>query len=289
MRIHKAGAETVLKELYTGIKAEAKVWRALHLSFDLTLTDVEFQTRIKIIEAFLAEWIGREEGHAFLLRDGDIIIMFKGASTRIVTPLKDNLKQIKPEGYDLSKELPLYDLSMTYDEFGKVVDHKITIVKGIKASNPNSSHSRSALDAFAFDADVYAKAVQGRAERRKLVVLVVDDDIFSRRLVSNSLDAEHEVVQAGNAVEALQKFTFTAPDIVFLDIDLPDSDGHKILEKFMSIDSSAFIVMLSGNSTREDIMKALGNGAKGFIGKPFTKDKLLMYIKQANEQVLETT
>ena len=69
-----------------------------------------------------------------------------------------------------------------------------------------------------------------------------------------------------------------APDVLFLDIELPDITGHDVLQKVLEMDPDAFVIMLSGNGNKENIFKAMKTGAKGFVGKPFTKDKLLQYI-----------
>jgi DNA-binding NtrC family response regulator len=56
-------------------------------------------------------------------------------------------------------------------------------------------------------------------------------------------------------------------------------NGHVILQEIVSFDPDAFVVILSGNSFKENIIAALEDGAQGFVTKPFTKDKLLHYIE----------
>ncbi len=80
------------------------------------------------------------------------------------------------------------------------------------------------------------------------------------------------------ATYALDKYTNIAPDILFLDINLPDVTGHELLEKILILDPDAYVIMLSGNCDRDNITQAISKGAKGFIAKPFTKDKLFQYI-----------
>ena len=72
-----------------------------------------------------------------------------------------------------------------------------------------------------------------------------------------------------------------APAVRFLDIGLPDIDGHTVLKKVFEIDPDAYVVMFSGNGDKENVMKAVKTGAKGFVGKPFTKDKLYQYIDKS--------
>ena len=72
-----------------------------------------------------------------------------------------------------------------------------------------------------------------------------------------------------------------APDVLFLDIGLPDINGHDVLERLFKLDPQAYVVMFSGNGDRENVLKAVELGAKGFVGKPFTQEKLIQYIEKS--------
>jgi CheY-like chemotaxis protein len=117
-----------------------------------------------------------------------------------------------------------------------------------------------------------------RVARTTVELMLVEDDMFSRHLVERTLQKIHPITSLSSAELALDTYTRLAPDIVFLDINLPDVTGHELLEKFIAIDPDAYIVMLSGNADRANITTAMARGAKGFVAKPFTIDKLLQYI-----------
>lgn len=121
---------------------------------------------------------------------------------------------------------------------------------------------------------------QKRAGRTLGEIMVIEDDSFSRKLVENVLSKHYHVTGLGDADSALITYVRTAPDVVFLDINLPNVTGHELLEKFTAIDPHAYVIMLSGNADRENIMQAMQRGAKGFVAKPFTRDKLLQYIER---------
>lgn len=114
-------------------------------------------------------------------------------------------------------------------------------------------------------------------------VLIVDDDSFSALLVDKNLRRDHTVLTVNSGAEAIQTYFSQAPDIVFLDINLPDLSGHEVLQFILSIDPTAFIVMLSGNSDQDNILHAVKDGAKGFVAKPFTRKKLLEYIRKCTD------
>ena len=117
-----------------------------------------------------------------------------------------------------------------------------------------------------------------RIARDAALVMLIEDDAFSCRLVANVLKKDYALHTLSSADDALTTYARLAPDIVFLDIDLPTVSGHELLEKMIALDPSAYVVMLSGNADRENIMQAMNRGAKGFIGKPFTREKLFQYL-----------
>lgn len=129
--------------------------------------------------------------------------------------------------------------------------------------------------------ELVSTIAERRLEREEICVLVVEDDLFSRTLVYKSLNQDFYVETAADGKEAIAKYAIKAPDIIFLDIDLPDITGHEVLYKVMEMDSQAFVVMLSGNSDKGNVLKSIHEGAKGFVGKPFSRDKLLAYVQDA--------
>jgi two-component system chemotaxis response regulator CheY len=121
---------------------------------------------------------------------------------------------------------------------------------------------------------------QRRSSRKSPHFMIIEDDVFSRRLVENVLQKQYPLTGLGEATNSLQTYSRIAPDLLFLDINLPDVTGHELLERIISIDPKAYVIMLSGNADRENIMQAMRKGAKGFVAKPFTKDKLFQYIER---------
>ncbi len=127
-----------------------------------------------------------------------------------------------------------------------------------------------------------------RQARDKILIQIVDDDMLTRTLVSNVFKHKYDFCFAKDGQQTLSGYVRDAPDLVFLDIGLPDMSGHAVLGNIMLVDPLAYIIMLSGRKDGENVMKALELGAQGFVGKPFSKDKLFHYIKKipaANKNV----
>ncbi len=118
-------------------------------------------------------------------------------------------------------------------------------------------------------------------DSRKIIeILIVEDQVFSQKLLIATLSRKYKCHVAKNASEALVLYAMHAPDIVFLDIDLPDMNGHMLANLFGKVDKDAYIVMVTGNHYAADIEKAKKNKVKGFIVKPYNKQKILDAINK---------
>ncbi len=126
---------------------------------------------------------------------------------------------------------------------------------------------------------VFAEAKKLRRARCPAHVLIVEDDPLTRRVVVGALGENHAMITEENARGAVASYLLHAPDVVFLDIGLPDIDGFSVLDQIMTVDPDAFVVMFSSHDDAQTINKALAAGAKGFVSKPFKKEMLRNYIQ----------
>ncbi len=112
-------------------------------------------------------------------------------------------------------------------------------------------------------------------------VLVVDDAAFMRVSIKNMLSKhDYEVVgEAENGKVALAKYQELNPDIVTMDITMPDMDGLESLKHILSINPTANVVMVSAMGQESMVREAVLTGAKGFIVKPFKEDVLLTALQ----------
>lgn len=107
-------------------------------------------------------------------------------------------------------------------------------------------------------------------------ILVVDDATFMRNILKNILTRNgYEVVEAKNGLELLQVYQEQRPDLVTLDITMPEMNGLTALKKLREIDPSAKVVMCSAMGQQAMVMEAIQNGAKDFLVKPFNAERVL--------------
>src|SRR4051794_2631118 len=105
-------------------------------------------------------------------------------------------------------------------------------------------------------------------------ILVVDDAVFMRKVVSDALaKGGHEVVgEASNGQEAVERFQELGPDVITLDITMPEKDGLTALKEIVALDPSARVVMCSALGQESKVLESIKAGAKDFIVKPFQPD-----------------
>lgn len=112
-------------------------------------------------------------------------------------------------------------------------------------------------------------------------VLVIDDELQIRRLLKISLEKkDYHVFEAASALEGLQEVQSVRPDIILLDLNLPDKDGLSVLREIREW-SSIPIVILSVRNSEEDIVSLLNAGADDYLVKPFNTGELLARMNVA--------
>src|SRR3989339_457184 len=113
-------------------------------------------------------------------------------------------------------------------------------------------------------------------------ILVVDDTMQNLQVVGNILmQNEYDVIFATNATEALEAISSSIPDLILLDINMPDMDGFSLCEKIksMSTFNDVPIIFLSARNQYEDIIKGFNVGGVDYISKPFNEKELLLRVK----------
>ncbi len=110
----------------------------------------------------------------------------------------------------------------------------------------------------------------------KFKLMIVDDSTIIRKVIEKNLSNFNvELVgQAADGKEALEKFKESSPDLVTLDITMPEMDGLTVLEEMMKIKPDVKVMVVTALSDKATGLKAIKLGAKSFVGKPFTEDKL---------------
>jgi two-component system KDP operon response regulator KdpE len=122
-----------------------------------------------------------------------------------------------------------------------------------------------------------------------LRVLVIDDEPPIRKLLRVGLSAHgYQILEASNGKMALELFSQQAPDLVILDLGLPDMQGHELLRIMRARNDSVPIVVLSSRDDEAGKVQALDSGADDYVTKPFGMDELLARMRAALRHQLQT-
>jgi two-component system chemotaxis response regulator CheY len=119
-------------------------------------------------------------------------------------------------------------------------------------------------------------AASSAGTSRALRLLIVDDSNIMRRRIERSQQFEDlEVVgAAANGVEALELFRRTDPDLVTMDLTMPQMDGIECIEKLVQLKPAVRILVISALADKATAVDAMEKGANGFLNKPFTDRQL---------------
>jgi two-component system, chemotaxis family, chemotaxis protein CheY len=113
-------------------------------------------------------------------------------------------------------------------------------------------------------------------------VLIVDDAAFMRMMIKDILSKNgFEVVgEAADGAQAVEKYKESQPDLVTMDITMPEMDGITALKEIKKINPSARVIMCSAMGQQSMVIDAIQAGAKDFIVKPFQADRVLEAINK---------
>lgn len=113
-------------------------------------------------------------------------------------------------------------------------------------------------------------------------ILVTDDASFMRMMIRDILMKQgHEVFEANNGLDLLQKYPEIKPDLVTLDITMPEMDGLQAIKELRKLDPSAKVIMCSAMGQQAMVIEAVQSGAIDFLVKPFQPDRVVDAVKKA--------
>ncbi len=209
----------------------------------------------------------RFDGSVCVFADQDVFAFVHVRDKMDQKHLDEVFKSVKAE---LPKGLSDMDaLGAQYQSYQKLADEKFLSEKRYEAYEVLGDTRK-------------VSSISSRRKRREdPLVMVVEDDRFTAHYASTILSSDFDLIVCKDGEEAVQSYIEKAPDIVFLDIHLPGMSGHEVLEAIHTADPEAFVVMLSVDSVRDNIVKATQMGARKFIKKPFTKERLIETVKSS--------
>ncbi|MDP2204742.1 MAG: response regulator [Alphaproteobacteria bacterium] len=263
-----------LKELIDHIRTDTTGWKAVDVSIEGTL-----KPDIKEVSNRIQSFFGDIEGAIFVCGSRKILTLGKLTEGIDLGALKEQLASYLPEysctintGNITREGLEVIAIRL------HLADEAVSC-----AAAPSPTQSTAVAPPSSATPEATNCLLKQRLHRYRKRFLVVDDDIFMRSLLTKVLSVHGEVFALDDGKDLLRLYQEKIPDVVFLDIHLPCGNGVDLLEGLIRIDSSAGVVILSADCIKDNVLLAQARGARSFVAKPFTKEK----IEEAMHKCLE--
>lgn len=215
------------------------------------------------------------ECSVFFFPDNDIAIAWQGSPRASLDALLNRLY----ESFILTEQ----DLHTYYDSLDNAQEALSFYEQ--KADDGIQSAGKQMEKPFNFaytakERQDFREAGYARDYRDRPDILIVEDQVFSANLLSSMMAHKYKTYKAANAEQAWKLYFEHAPDIAFVDIELPDISGLELVEEIAKIDPQAFMVMVTSHHSQKEVERARASGVKGFIVKPYSKQKILDAIQK---------
>jgi len=264
-------AEQRLLSLVEGGEQPIFAWGALHFPFSkLNITPSEEELLLTVRPV-----LEGKPAAIYFFRDGDVVISWSGTQKTTLEALCSRLYEHYGPASETSHRY--YDLQVHGEDIRLLCKHKM---EALASPFATAKKSLTALAPSTEQIAFFRKLAALRKQRKQLEILVVEDQPFSSKLLIGVLDRLCKAYPAFNAETALELYLTHAPDIVFLDIELPGINGHELAAIIRKLDADAYIIMVTANHYAEDVARAKENDAIGFVVKPYSKQKILAGIEK---------
>ncbi len=281
MKAVQESAEHHFLSMLEKCRKDPECWFAMHFALSRKLDHENLVSDLKLIPrkledarktsgAFfdeLKEKAAVDDGVIYQFTDNDIVLLCQartdGEKAYLETVYKEVSGQLRKDMHEM------FPLATAMYNAQKLSDAKFLSAKRMNAYRLMTDNNKTG-------------SISLRRKRREdPVVLIVEDDRFTASYAANILNKDYDMVHAKNGEEAITAHIENAPDIVFLDIHLPGISGHQTLKAIKQVDPEAFVIILSVDTGRTNVVSATKNGAHGFLKKPFSRERLLATVAKS--------
>lgn len=247
-------------------------WKALKITCDAGEYDIESDL-LHAAKVITESYLIGIEGRSYCCKNS-IHILCKDVPVQIIEQTGSQICSLLKNENNYPVNFKTFNLETDHEEYARAADQDSSNIYLHSSTNRFLDRNK----ANHFDLPDNKKSENIKSMTR---VLLVEDDPVTRWMVRNALKNVCEFACAPTANRAFSMYSTFNPELVFLDINLPDNNGHNVLQWIMKNDPGAFVVMFSSQNNLNNILESIEKGARGFIGKPFLQEQLFNYIHQA--------
>ena len=249
-------AETSLLDSVNQFSRLAPRLRCLHLQLSKYKEDLHAENMSAIIKEALVTF-DEKSNYLFCCEDGDIFIIAQYMPVKLSE--KFMLKVAKILGAKKDKRVgKLLELSHHSQRLRRVAERKLQKIKAKQKKQTPKIKEKSEVDFGDLTKTIPNSLSKKRAGRSMRQILIIEDDAFTRKLVGSALGNEILVDFAVDAEEGIRKYVRNAPDILLLDIGLPDMSGYEVMDRIKKLDPEANIIMLTGRKETHLLRRSTG-------------------------------
>lgn len=277
-------AEQELLDQCEQIALNPEHWKVIHLQAPQEIPENRIKSwnteklQILLTNQLPKAFAKTQKIYAYLLHDHNVVINVQHTHQKL-EDLAEALFAIFYATQQGEGKITLYNAGTSLDEiikYSKTTLDAVNLWRAEKERQENRQPTTAELLRI-ITAENSSEVLSERRKSRTEDILVVEDDKATGILIKTLLAQQNpRIAECG--VDALKAYGERFPHIVFLDIGLPDISGLSVLKCIHEADPDAKVVMLTANSSEKNIKEAINHGAKGFIAKPFTREKLFAYI-----------
>jgi len=284
-----------MAEVFTRIKSDGGEWGAVTIKrhYLRSMTNEAFHAAIRPV------FQGIDEAHIAFINDQNIYALWRGKQRVVYKMLRNFVStSLMQEGLAIDPALlaSYIDPITRGDELKLMIDSAKNGVAedtddigldGVdnteETSGDEADEGHKALRVSIEQTELYREAANQRAYRRQLHFLIVEDQVFSQKLLCEILrgvrmrnNNESPLIDTTQGVrDAWKLFLKKAPDVVFIDLNLVDGSGHTLARAIKELDPMTQVIIVTANNFEEELNVARQNNVDGFITKPYNKKQIL--------------
>lgn len=258
-----------------------------HFNFDLEKTTFEqIKEKRDVVVSLIDGCVPVEQTQVYLCEDGDVFIVSRDitdkAARHLIAQVASRLDVNSDKVADIYSVHNHADILLrNIAEKQKRRDAERNRLLKQKQEQIEARQKEKILNPSTMSNKPAALSVR-RKERDTPEIMMIEDDIFSARLVKNVLEGRYKLTIVTDPEQAITTYLRVAPDLLFLDIGLPHVSGHDLLQQILKIDPKAYVIMLTGHADRDNVTRSMQTGARGFVAKPFTREKIMQYVDRCS-------
>jgi len=271
-----ANAEEKLIEYLERVHAERQSWKMAVFVGNKTSREFSELLYSQESDVHFVDVANETEAVVFRCHDNEVVFLYRQTSGLMLPRLKrlmhDVFTHILENDIDFSSAFHLYDLRTEFDQAMGFAYEKLRLEK-YREQFLNGT-LEPAIPTW--DDAVFRQALHTRLIRKRSLIGLVEDESTIRHTAGMILRNKYDdVITADNGSSALDLYNGYAPDLMFLDINMPIINGMDVLKRVLRADKDASIIMFTVHNGCDEVKSALQIGAKGYVVKPFTADALL--------------